>query len=104
MKTDNKKLIKLLGYLNVLDTEEITENNPKESNDITYTTNTITGLDEKEYRIITDNIDDETLPLLLKAEQLKTLRNIDKTLSFFKTLAIIGLVCFGLSILFGVWW
>ena len=35
MKTQNKKLIKLLGILEILDSKKITESNPKTEEDVT---------------------------------------------------------------------
>ena len=90
MKTQNKKLIKLFGILEILDSEKITESNPKTEEDVTYT---VEGFDSKEeYRIIADSVDDESVELLLKAEQLKTLKSIQKMLKFFTILTIVGLV------------
>ncbi len=90
MKIQNKKLIKLLGTLDILDSEKITEQNPKSEEDITFT---IERFDAKEeYRILEDSVDDESVELLLEAEQLKTLKSIQRMLKFFTILAIIGLV------------
>ena len=93
MKTNNKKLIKLLGVLGILESEEIKENNPKTEDDITYVTSNTVVSDPVEYRILTDSADEETANLLLKAEQLKTLKSIQKMLKFFTALTIISLVC-----------
>lgn len=68
MKTNNKKLIKLLGILGILESEEIKENNPKTEDDITYTTSTAVS-DPVEYRVLPDSADEETANLLLKAER-----------------------------------
>ncbi len=89
MKTQNKKLIKLLGILDVLDSEKITETNPKTDEDVTYTVESFDA--KEEYRVIADSVDDESVELLLKAEQLKTLKSIQKMLKFFTILTIIGL-------------
>ena len=43
MKSTNKKLIKLLGILDILESEEIKENNPKTESDITYTVSNVAG-------------------------------------------------------------
>ena len=90
MKTQNKKLIKLLGILDILDSEKITENNLKTDEDITFTMGIFDAKDE--YRILADSVDDESVELLLKAEQLKTLKSIQKMIKFFTILTIIGLV------------
>ena len=93
MKTNNKKLIKLLGTLDILESEEIKENNPKTENDITYTVSNVAGIESVEYRVLPDSVDDETVLLLLKAEQLKTLKSIQKMLKFFTILTIVALAC-----------
>lgn len=93
METNNKKLIKLLGALGVLETELITKDNPKTLGDITYSVTNIMGDSLNEYRVLKNNVDDETVNLLLKAEQLKTLRSIQKMLKFFVILTIISLAC-----------
>lgn len=90
MKTQNKRLIKLLGILEILDSEKITESNPKTEEDVTYTVESFDAKDE--YRILADSVDDESVELLLKSEQLKTLKSIQKMLKFFTILTIIGLV------------
>ena len=93
MKSTNKKLIKLLGTLDILESEEIKENNPKTENDITYTVSNVAGNESVEYRVLPNSVDDETVVLLLKAEQLKTLKSIQKMLKFFTILTIVTLAC-----------
>lgn len=93
MNTINKKLIKLLGVLDIFESQEITANNPKTDTDITYTVSNIIGTETTEYKVIQDDIDEETISLLLKAEQLKTIKSIHKMLKFFTTLTIIIIIC-----------
>lgn len=93
MKANNKKLIKLLGTLGILESEEIKDNNIKTEDDVTYTVSNIAGTESIEYRILSDKIDEETVALLLEAEKLKTLRSIQKMLKFFTILTIVTLVC-----------
>ena len=100
MKTNNRKLIKLLGILGILESEAITKDSPKTWNDITYTISNIDGSKSTEYRILPNSVDDETVGLLLKAEQLKTLRSIQSMLKFFVILTIISLACASLIYVF----
>ena len=67
MKTNNKKLIKLLGTLDILESEEIKEDNLKTESDVTYTVSNVAGNESVEYRVLPDSVDDETVLLLLKA-------------------------------------
>ena len=46
--------------------------NPKTEEDVTYTVESFDA--KEEYRILADSVDDESVELLLKAEQLKTLK------------------------------
>ena len=61
MKANNKKLIKLLGTLDILESEEIKENNPKTEDDVTYTVSNVAGNESVEYRVLPDSVDDETV-------------------------------------------
>ena len=92
MKSTNKKLIKLLGTLDILESEVIKEDNPKTENDITYTVKFVAGGEHSEYRVLPESVDDETVALLLKAEQLKTLKGIKKMLIFFVVVTLINIV------------
>lgn len=93
MAITNKKLIKLLGLVSVFDSQEITPDTPKFDSDITYTVSNIIGTETSEYRVIPEDTDETTVSLILKAEQLRTLKSIQKMLKFFTTLTIISLVC-----------
>ncbi|MBE7016401.1 MAG: hypothetical protein E7417_06285 [Ruminococcaceae bacterium] len=90
MRTQNKKLIKLLGMLEILESEKITENKPKTDDDVTFTVESFDSKDE--YRIIVDSVENDEIELLMKAEELKTLKSIQNMLKFFTILTIIGLV------------
>ena len=63
----------------------------KETNDLSNNTEML--LDKILNELETQNI--------MISEKIMYIKSIKNTLSFFKILAIIGLVCFGLSILFG---
>lgn len=88
MKTNNRKLIEFLGIAEILKSEKITRDKPKTPSDITY----VSKKDNSEYRILPNSVDDETINLLLKAEQLKTLRSIQTMLKFFVILTVVSLV------------
>lgn len=90
MQTKNKKLIKLLGILDILDGEKITEDKPKTDDDVTYYYET-DGVSE-EYRVLADSISEEEVDLLIKAEQLKNIKSIQKMVKFFTVLTIVELV------------
>ena len=93
MAITNKKLIKLLGLVDVFDSQEITTDNPKTNLDITYTVSNIIGTENSEYRVIQEDIDETTVSLILKAEQLRTLKSIQKMLKFFTILTIVAIIC-----------
>ena len=84
MKTDNEKLVKELGELGVLETEP---GKFKSQSDIM-----ITNSNGESCRVITDNVADEDLPILIQKEQLKTLRSIKSMLKFHTVLTVIGLI------------
>lgn len=92
MNAINKKLIKLLGILDIFESQEITVDNPKTDTDITYTVSNIIGTETSEYKVIQEDMDEKTISLLLKAEQLKTLKSIHKMLKFFTTLTITAII------------
>ena len=93
MAITNKKLIKLLGLVDVFGSQEITTDNPKTNSDITYTVSNIIGTENSEYRVIQEDIDETTVSLILKAEQLRTLKSIQKMLKFFTILTIVAIIC-----------
>lgn len=89
MKTDNKNLIKKLGRLGVLDTEPIKNDYisrfNKNENDITIENDS--GVTCK---VVTDNVTDEELPLMIMTEQLSTLKSIRKMVKYFYISALIA--------------
>ena len=90
MNIDNKNLIKKLGKLGVLDIEPVQNNHMsglKNGNDIT--TENDSGVICK---VITDNVTDEELPLIIMAEQLSILKSIKNMIKFFYYSAIIGII------------
>lgn len=86
MKT-SVTLIKKLARLGVLGTETIKY---KRDNDIT-----IENSDGENVRVLTDNVTDEDIPLMIAAEQLATLKSIRNMVKYFYVTALIGV---------GVWW
>ena len=91
MRTDNKNLIKKLGRLGVLETEIIQNNYMsrfnKNEDDIIIVNDAGTNC-----KVITDNITDEELPLMIMAEQLSVLKSIKNMVKYFYVSAIIGAV------------
>ena len=82
MKT-NVNIIKKLARLGVLDVEPVKY---KKEDDIV-----IKNSEGEEQRVLLDGVTDEDLPLLIAAEQLKTLKSIQKMLKFFTILTIVTL-------------
>lgn len=87
----NKKLIQELGELEILDSKETTKDEPLNENDITIKSFSAYG-GTTEYKVLSDNISDEDVALLIKAEQLKSLRSIQRMLKFFTILTVVSLV------------
>ena len=89
MRTDNKNLIKKLGRLGVLELEPIQNNYMsrlnKNENDITVENDS--GVTCK---VITDNISDEDLELMIMTEQLSTLKSIKSMVKYFYVSALIA--------------
>ena len=89
MRTDNKNLIKKLGRLGVLELETIQNNYMsrlnKNENDITVENDS--GVTCK---VITDNISDEDLELMIMTEQLSTLKSIKSMVKYFYVSALIA--------------
>lgn len=89
MKTDNKNLIKKLGRLGVLDIEPIKNDYMsrlhKNENDITIENDS--GVTCK---VITDNVVDEDLPLMIMTEQLSMLKSIKNMIKYFYVSALIA--------------
>ena len=92
MKTDNKTLVKELAELKVLQTEPIKH---QTQNDIT-----VTNSNGESCRVITDNISDEDLPILIQTKQLKTLNAIKNMITFYTVLTVIGLIAAIIWVLF----
>lgn len=86
VRTDNEKLVRELGELGVLETEPVKH---KSQSDIM-----ITNSNGESCRVITENVADEDLPILIQMEQLKTLKSIKSMLKFFTVLTVIGLIAF----------
>ena len=84
MKT-NVNIIKKLARLGVLDVEPVKY---KKEDDVI-----IKNSEGEERRVLLDGVTDEDLPLLIAAEQLKTLKSIQKMLKFFTILTIVTLAC-----------
>ena len=89
MNTGNKNLIKKLGRLGVLDTEPVQNNHisrlNKNENDITIENDS--GVT---YKVITDNVTDEDLPLMIMTEQLSMLKSIKNMIKYFYVSALIA--------------
>ena len=84
MKT-SINVIKKLAQLRVIPTQRF---NKKEDGDIIVPIG-IDGINEK---VILDGITDEDLPLMIMAEQLKTLKTIKKGVIFFVVLSVISII------------
>ena len=89
MNTDNKNLIKKLGRLGVLDVEPIKNDYMsrlhKNENDITIENDS--GVTCK---VITDNVVDKDIPLMIMAEQLSVLKSIRNMVKYFYVSALIA--------------
>ena len=89
MRTDNKNLIKKLGRLGVLELEPIQNNYMsrlnKNENDITVENDS--GVTCK---VVTDNISDDDLELMIMTEQLSTLKSIKSMVKYFYVSALIA--------------
>jgi len=86
MRADNKKLIEKLVQLKIFKTE--TDKTASDT-DITYT-------DElgNTYRVSSDKINDNDLPLYILVEQLDTLKSIKSMMSFYTFLTVAGIIVF----------
>ena len=89
MRTDNKDLIKKLGRLGVLELEPVQNNYMsrlnKNENDITVENDS--GVTCK---VVTDNVSDEDLELMIMTEQLSTLKSIKNMVKYFYVSALIA--------------
>lgn len=90
MTTKNKTVIQALGELEVLDLKEVTKDDPLKEDDVTVKSFAAGG--SAEYKVLSDDISDEDVELLIKAEQLKSLRSIQRMLKFFTILTVVSLV------------
>lgn len=97
MRTTNISLIKKLANLKILEKKELTNDYQPTEDDIIIADAT-TGT---KYKIVTDTVSDEDLPLVIMTEQLATMKSIKNMVLFFVILAVIGIIamfCFGISI------
>ncbi len=89
MRIDNKNLIKKLGRLGVLELEPVQNNYMsrlnKNENDITVENDS--GVTCK---VVTDNVSDEDLELMIMTEQLSTLKSIKNMVKYFYVSALIA--------------
>lgn len=91
MKNINKELAKELALLGILESERITENNPKSDDDLIVRRVGSDGV-AHDYKVNLDNADEATINAFLKIEQLKSLERINGKLKFFVVLTVIVLI------------
>lgn len=95
MKT-NISLIKKLARLGILETETIKY---KKDTDIT-----IENTNGEEVRVLTDNVSDEELPLMIITAQLATLKSIRSMVKFFTIFTVVCIAIWGLVLLIQLGW
>lgn len=95
MKT-SISLIKKLARLGVLDTETIKY---KKDTDIT-----IENTNGEVVRVLTDNVTDEELPLMIATEQLATLKSIRSMVKFFTIFTVVCIAIWVIVLLIQLGW